>query len=58
MDTSIATGHGIVKVLPIDDTDLHKLAAPLALTQSLTYAGVTVTFTSQDPAGDHVDVTY
>jgi len=58
IDTSIASGDGIVKVLPIDDADLHKLSAPLAVTESLTYAGVTVTFTSQDTAGDHVDVTY
>jgi len=58
VDTSIATGQGIVKVLPIDNADLHKLSAPLAVTQSLTYADVTVTFTSQDTAGDHVDVSY
>ena len=58
IDTSIASGDGIVKVLPVNDADLHKLSAPLAVTQTVSYAGVTVTFASQDAAGDHVDVTY
>lgn len=54
IDTSLATGHGVAKVLPIDDNDLHKHT--LRLSETLTYAGVTVTFTAQDAAGDHVDV--
>ena len=58
LDSSRASGTGVVKVLPIDDSDLHKQAAPLGVSESLSYAGVTVTFTAQDAAGDHVDVTY
>lgn len=58
IDTSIATGQGVVKVLPLDDNDFRKLSAALVVTHSLTYAGVTVTFTAQDSAGDHVDVMF
>lgn len=58
VDTSVATGHGTVKVLPIADGDVHKLTAPLGVAQSLGYAGVTVTFASQDTTGDHVDIVY
>jgi M6 family metalloprotease-like protein len=58
IDTSIASGRGTVKILPIADGDLSKLSAPLGVAQSLTYAGVTVTFTAQDASGDQIDVTY
>jgi len=58
IDTSIDTGDGVVKVLPVGDSDLRKLTAPLAVGQSLTFAQVTVAFTSHDAAGDRVDVMY
>jgi M6 family metalloprotease-like protein len=58
IDTSIDTGNGVVKVLPVADSDLRKLTAPLAVGQSLTFAQVTVAFTSHDAAGDRVDVMY
>jgi len=56
IDTSIDSGNGVVKVLPVADSDLRKLTAPLAVGQSLTFAQVTVAFTSHDAAGDRVDV--
>lgn len=58
IDTSLATGAGVVKVLPIDDTDLNKTSNLLQPAQSLTYAGVTVTLSATDAAGDHVAVSY
>jgi M6 family metalloprotease-like protein len=57
IDTSIASGAGELKVLPINDADTRKLSAPLGIGQSLTFGDVTVTFVSQDSAGDHVRVT-
>jgi M6 family metalloprotease-like protein len=57
IDTSIASGAGELKVLPINDADPNKLSAPLGVGQSLTFRGVTVTFVSQDAAGDHVRAT-
>ncbi len=56
IDTSIASGNGVLKVLPINDADTNKGTAPLGIGRSLTFGGVTVTFVSQDAAGDHVRV--
>lgn len=57
IDTSIASGSGVVRVLPINDADASKSSAPLTIGQAITFNGVTVTFVSQDAAGDHVRVT-
>lgn len=56
IDTSIASGAGVLKVLPINDADTNKSSAPLGVGQSITFGSVTVTFVSQDAAGDHVRV--
>jgi hypothetical protein len=56
IDTSIAGGNGVLKVLPINDTDTNKGTAPLRPGGSLTFGGVTVTFVSQDASGDRVRV--
>ena len=56
IDPSIASGAGELKVLPINDGDINKSSAPLGVGQSATFGGVTVTFVSQDAAGDHVRV--
>jgi M6 family metalloprotease-like protein len=56
IDTSIASGTGVLKVLPINDADTNKSSAPLQPGGSLTFAGVTVTFVSQDASGDRVRV--
>ena len=47
----------MLKVLPINDADVNKTSAPMLVGQSLTFAGVTVTFVSQDATGDQVRVT-
>jgi M6 family metalloprotease-like protein len=48
VDTSIGSGNGPLKVLPIDDNDQRKLNAPLAVGQTLSFSGVSVKFVSSD----------
>ena len=57
IDTSIASAAGVLRVLPVNDADVNKTSAPLGVGQSITFASVTVTFVSQDAAGDHIRVT-
>ena len=52
MDTSLATGEGPVRVLPLNDTDSSKLFATLAVGEALEYAGVRVQHTGVDAAGN------
>ena len=56
IDTAIASGNGVLKVLPINDADGSKASAPLQLGQSISSGGVTITYLSQDAAGDRVRV--
>jgi len=56
IDTSIASGTGALKVLPINDSDSNKGGVPLQPGGSLTFNGVTVTVVSRDAAGDRVRV--
>ncbi|MFT3691625.1 MAG: hypothetical protein QM831_00705 [Kofleriaceae bacterium] len=55
---ALGSGHGVVKVLPIDDSDLTKLGVLLQPTHALTYGGVTVTFSASDAAGAHVTISH
>jgi M6 family metalloprotease-like protein len=57
IDASIASGNGVVKVLPINEADSNKSGVTLGVGASLTFGGVTVTFVSQDGSGDRVRVT-
>jgi M6 family metalloprotease-like protein len=56
IDTSIASGAGVVTVLPVNAADLNKGGAPLQPGLSLTHGGVTVNFVSSDANGDRVRV--
>lgn len=56
LDTSLPTGTGVLKVLPINDADTDKGTAPLQAGGSMTVGGVTVTFISGNGAGDSVRV--
>jgi M6 family metalloprotease-like protein len=56
IDTSIPTGNGVIKVLPINDTDTIKGSAPLQQGGSVTLGAVTVTYLSQSASGDRVRV--
>jgi hypothetical protein len=57
IDTSIPTGSGVLKVLPVNDSDSNKGTAPLAVGGSMTVNGVTVEFVSTNGNGDRVRVT-
>jgi hypothetical protein len=52
IDTAVASGNGVLKVLPINDADGNKGSAPLQPGQSLSSGGVTITYLSQEAAGD------
>ena len=56
LDTSIASGSGVLKVLPINDADTNKGTSPLGVGKSIAFGTVTVTFLSQDAAGDQVEI--
>jgi M6 family metalloprotease-like protein len=56
IDTSIASGTGVLKVLPINDGDSNKGATTLQPGGSLTYNGVTVSVVSRDANGDRVKI--
>ena len=56
IDTSIANGTGVLKVLPINDADMSKANAPLQPGGSLSFGGATVTYVSRDANGDRVRV--
>lgn len=57
IDTSIPTGNGVLKVLPINDSDTSKGTAPLQVGGVMTVGGVTITYVSTDANGDKVRVT-
>jgi M6 family metalloprotease-like protein len=56
IDTSIGSGGGVLRVLPINDADASKATATLRPGGSVSFAGVTVTSLSQDAGGDRVRV--
>ena len=56
IDTSIRSGAGVLKVLPINDSDSNKGTAPLQPGGSTTLGAVTVSFLSQNASGDRVRV--
>lgn len=56
IDTAVASGQGVLRVLPINDLDETKGSAPLQPGQSLSSGSLTITFVSQDAAGDRVRV--
>lgn len=52
VDASIASGNGAVKVLPINETDNKKHQATMSVAQTITYQGITITYTSRSNDGD------
>ena len=57
VDSTIATGNGPVKVLPIDETDQRKLNAPLSVGATISHNGVSVKFLGADARSASVEVT-
>ncbi len=57
IDTSIDSGQGPIKVLPLIDTGQRHLTAPLSVGQTLTFAGATVKYISSEDDDVTVEVT-
>ncbi len=55
IDTKLASGNGVLKVLPLSDTDEVKAQAPLSVGQSLTYGTVTVRCTASAAGGSTIE---
>ena len=56
IDTAVASGNGVLQVLPLNDADAIKGSAPLQPGQSLSSGGMTITYLSQETAGDRVRI--
>jgi M6 family metalloprotease-like protein len=56
IDTSVPSGNGVLRVQPINDSDISKASNPLQVGASITLSGVTVTFVSSDANGDRVRI--
>jgi len=57
IDTSIASGLGPIKVLPIDESDRRKLTFTMSVGQTITYSGISVKYSSGDASAPVVEVT-
>jgi hypothetical protein len=56
IDTGVASGQGVLRVLPVNDADEIKASAALQPGQSYSSGSVTITLVSQDATGDRVRV--
>jgi M6 family metalloprotease-like protein len=56
VDTSRQNGDGVIKVLPLNDSDLQKTTAPLSVGETLTFEGVSVLYNSRTSYGDQITV--
>jgi hypothetical protein len=57
VDTSLANGNGVIKVLPLNDLDVRKVNAPLSIGETLSFEGVSVRYNSSTKYGDEISVT-
>jgi hypothetical protein len=56
VDTRLTGGNGVIKVLPINDSDTEKKSAPLSVGETLTFEGVSVRYLSRTSFGDEITV--
>jgi M6 family metalloprotease-like protein len=54
VDASISSGNGPLKVLPINEADLTKYQATMSVGQTITYQGISITYTAKTANGDVV----
>lgn len=57
VDTSIFSGEGTLVVYPIDEGDPYRYQSPLAVGESITVEGITVTVLEASDQGDTIEVT-
>ena len=55
-DTSIYSGEGTITVLPVSGDDPYRVQSPLAVGETFTVEGITVTVTASDDQSDTVQV--
>ncbi len=55
-DTSIYSGEGTIMVLPVSEGDPYRVQSPLAVGESITVEGITVTVIASDDLGDTVQI--
>ena len=55
-DTSIYSGEGTITVLPVSEGDPYRVQSPLAMGESITVEGITVTVIASDDLGDTVQI--
>jgi hypothetical protein len=56
VDTSIPSGNGTVKVLPIDDVDSKKLFLTMSVGQEIKFGNLTVKYVGKNLLGDVIDL--
>ncbi|MFM2113410.1 MAG: hypothetical protein RL643_368 [Actinomycetota bacterium] len=56
VDTSVRSGEGVIRVLPINDADVTKMSVALGAGESLTYEGAQISVTSSGPSGDRITI--
>ena len=54
VDTSVRSGEGVIRVLPINDADVTKMSVALGAGESLTYEGARVSVSYSGPSHDQV----
>ena len=55
-DTSIYSGEGTIMVLPVSEGDPYRVQSPLAVGESITVEGITLTVIASDDLGDTVQI--
>ena len=58
VDTSVRSGEGVIRVLPINDSDVTKMSVALGAGESLTYEGLQVSVVSSGSSSDRVNIRF
>jgi hypothetical protein len=56
VDTSVRSGEGVLRILPINDSDQSKMSVALSAGESLTFENVQVRVVSSGAGGDRVTI--
>jgi M6 family metalloprotease-like protein len=58
VNTAVGSGEGVIRVLPINDSDVTKMSVALGAGQSLNYENISVSVSSSGPNGDRVTIRF
>jgi hypothetical protein len=56
VDTSVRSGEGVLRILPINDSDQTKMSVALGAGESLTFENVQIRVVSSGAGGDRVTI--